>query len=382
MLFAFSNHPVSRGNNLFGEFFGELTRFLESEIEELNVVVMPDFFLDRLISLDCDVKTFSENLDNIAEKKGGSLDGIEQTEIRGGNAINTASALAALGVTVTPIVCTSEFGLQIIKFYFKPFSVNLSHIKILERLSITTALEFRTEREKANVMLRDVGALADFGPNDLDNEDFKAIENADYVCVFNWAGTRRLGTELAKSVFRHVRTRGKGKTYYDTADPSPNKEEIPKMVKTVLQSKYIDVLSVNENEAICYASKLSSEIEKLGKKFRFEESAKESARILASHLSARVDLHTTNFSATFTKKGETFVPAFKVPVLRATGAGDAWNAGNILGDAFGLSDYCRLALANAVAAYYISNPEGKHPTREQLIKFCEKMKLKKRSLTN
>ena len=95
----------------------------------------------------------------------------------------------------------------------------------------------------------------------------------------------------------------------------------------------MDILSVNENEAICYASQLSSEIEELKKRLRFEELAKESTRILASHLSARVDLHTTNFSATFTKKGETVVPAFKVPVLRATGAGDAWNAGNILGDA-------------------------------------------------
>jgi len=138
----------------------------------------------------------------------------------------------------------------------------------------------------------------------------------------------------------------------------------------------VDILSVNENEAICYASQLSSEIEELRKTLKFEELAKESARILASHLSARVDLHTTSFSATFTKKRETVVSAFKVPVLRTTGAGDAWNAGNILGDAHGLSDDSRLTLANAVAAYYISNPSGTHPARRQLIKFCEKLKRK------
>jgi ribokinase len=112
------------------------------------------------------------------------------------------------------------------------------------------------------------------------------------------------------------------------------------------------------------------------KSLSFEELAKESARILAKHLSARVDLHTTSFSATFTKKGETIIPAFKVPVRTVTGAGDAWNAGNILGDAYGLSDGCRLTLANAVAAYYISNPNKMHPTRRQLIKFCDKLKLK------
>ena len=361
---------------MLGNFLEEILKFLKSEIGEVNVVVMPDFFLDRLINLNYDVNEFSEILGNIAKRKGGSMDEIEQTELRGGNAINTASALAALGIKVTPIACTNKFGLQLIKFYLKPFRVNLSHIKILEKLSITTAMELKTENGKVNIMLRDVGALANFGPQHLSNDDFETIKNADYVCVFNWAGTRQFGTELAKTVFRHVKTKGKGKTYYDTADPIPNKEKIPQLVKNVLQGKHVDILSVNENEAVCYASQLSSEIEEFRERLRFEDLAKESARILASHLSARVDLHTTNFSATFTKKGETVVPAFKVSVLRATGAGDAWNAGNILGDAFGLSDGGRLALANAVAAYYISNPNGVHPTRKQLIKFCEKLKRK------
>jgi len=361
--------------SLLGNFLEEM-KFLKSEIEELNVVVMPDFFLDRLISLNYDVKDFSEILGNVAKRKGGSIDKVEQTELRGGNAINTASALATLDVKVTPIVCTSKFGLQLIKYYLKPLVANFSHIKIFEKLSITTAMELSTENGKVNIMLRDVGALANFGPRHLNNDDFEAIRNANYVCVFNWAGTRQFGTELAKTVFRHVKTSGKGKTYYDTADPIPNKGKIPELVKNVLQGKHVDILSANENEAICYASQLSSKIEERRKRLKFEELAKESARILASHLSARVDLHTTNFSATFTKKGETVVPAFKVPVLRATGAGDAWNAGNILGDAYRLSDGGRLALANAVAAYYISNPNGVHPTRKQLIKFCEKLKRK------
>jgi sugar/nucleoside kinase (ribokinase family) len=225
-------------------------------------------------------------------------------------------------------------------------------------------------------MLRDIGSLINFGPSNLDDDDFRVIDDAYYICVFNWAGTRRYGIELAKTVFHHVKTKGKSKTYYDTADPTPNKQKIPELVKNVLKGKDVDILSVNENEAICYASHLTRKIEKLGKGFSIEKLAKESARILATHLSSRIDLHTTSFSATFTRKDETFVSAFKVPVLRATGAGDSWNAGNILGDAYGLSDDCRLTLANAVAAYYISNREGMHPTRKQLIKFCERLKQK------
>jgi len=349
----------------------ELQRFLESEIQEINVVVMPDFFLDRLISLNCDVKNFCRMLGKVAKRNGGSIDGIEQIDLKGGNAINTASALTALDVKVTPIVCTNKLGSKLIRFYLKPRKVDLSHVKIFDNASITTAMELENEKGKVNVMLRDVGALADFRPQDLNDEDFEVIENADYVCVFNWAGTRHFGTELAETIFHRAKTAGKGKTYCDTADPTTNKEKIPKLMKNVLQSKHVDILSLNENEAICYASQLNDKIKKLTK---FDDLAKESARILASCLSARVDLHTASFSATFTKKGETIVPAFKVPVLRVTGAGDAWNAGNILGDAHGLSDEHRLSLANAVAAYYISNPKGEHPTRKKLVQFIERLR--------
>jgi sugar/nucleoside kinase (ribokinase family) len=351
----------------------ELQRFLKSEIQEINVVVMPDFFLDRLISVNCDVKNFYRMLGKVAKRKGGSIDGIKQVDLKGGNAVNTASALAALDVKATPIVCTNKLGLKLIKFYLNPRKLDLSHVKIFDNASITTAIELENEKGKVNVMLRDVGALADFGPHHLDNEDFEVIENADYVCVFNWAGTRHFGTELAENIFHLVKTAGKGKTYCDTADPTTNEEEIPKLMKKVLQSKHVDILSSNGNEAICFASQLNDKIEKLAKVSKFDDLAKESARILASRLSARIDLHTAGFSATFTKNGETIVPAFKVPVLRVTGAGDAWNAGNILGDAHGLSDEHRLALANTVAAYYISNPKGTHPTRKKLVQFIERL---------
>jgi len=350
----------------------ELQGFLESEVQEINVVVMPDFFLDRLISLNCDVKNFYRMIEKIAKRNGGSIDGIRQVDLKGGNAVNTASALAALDVKVTPIVCTSKLGSKLVRFYLNPRKVDLSHVKIFDNASITTAIELENEKGKVNVMLRDVGALADFGPHHLNNEDFETIENADYVCVFNWAGTRHFGTELAETIFRHVKTAGKGKTYCDTADPTTNKKKIPKLMK-VLQSNHVDILSLNDNEAICFASQLNDKIKKLAKTSKFDNLAKESARILASRLSARVDLHTATFSATFTKKGETIVPAFRVPVLRVTGAGDAWNAGNILGDAHGLSDDHRLALANAVAAYYISNPKGTHPTRKKLVQFIERL---------
>jgi sugar/nucleoside kinase (ribokinase family) len=260
----------------------------------------------------------------------------------------------------------------LIKFYLKKYRVNLSHIKIREKASITTALELKAENGKTNVMLRDLGALADFGPLDLTESDYAEIENADYVCLFNWAGTKNHGTPLAANVFHRKKAKGNGKTYYDTADPTPNRAKIPELMENVLKIELVDILSLNENEAISYASLFNEELSVRRAQRRFDELAMEAARVLAKHLSARIDLHTTVFSATFTKKREVVVPAFKIKALRATGAGDAWNAGNILGDGNALSDEGRLALANAVSAYYLSDPEGMHPTRRQLIKFIEK----------
>jgi sugar/nucleoside kinase (ribokinase family) len=345
--------------------------FLEEKQEKLDAVVMPDFFYDRLINLDCDTARFSSVIADVAGRKGGSVDGVAQMDLRGGNAVNTASALAALGVDVTPVVCTSKLGLQLMKFYLGKYSVDFSHVKIAEKASLTTALEFKTENGKANVMLRDVGSLANFGLSDLNERDYELIEHAGYVCLFNWAGTKTFGTQLAETVFRRVKTSGKGKTYYDTADPTSNKEKISELMRNVLEASCVDVLSVNENEAICYASMLNGEIRMNHEKQRLDELAVEAARVLAKHLPARIDLHTTVFSATFTKKKEVVVPAFKIQALRATGAGDAWDAGNILGDGNALSDECRLALANAVSAYYLSNVDGAHPTRRKLVKFVE-----------
>lgn len=347
----------------------ELQRFLEKNLKECKVVVMPDFFLDRLINLDWDAAEFSELVADVAKRKGGSIDGIPQTDLRGGNAVNVASALANLGVKVTPIVCTSEFGLQQIKYHFKNTPIDTSHIKTGGKASITTALEFKNQNEKTNVMLRDLGALADFGPANLDESDYALIEDADYVCLFNWAGTLKFGTALAQAVFDRAKQGGKGKTYYDTADPTPKAKAIAGLMDKVLKTDKVDILSLNENEAITYASLLDEGLREKKERLGFAELAMEAARVLAKRLPARIDLHTTVFSATLKGKHEVVVPTFKIKVLRATGAGDAWNAGNILGDHNGLSDECRLMLANAVSACYLSDAEGMHPTKEKLSMF-------------
>ncbi|UCE28485.1 MAG: carbohydrate kinase family protein [Candidatus Bathyarchaeota archaeon] len=334
------------------------------------MVVLPDFFLDCLVTYEGDVKRLCRAIIKVAKHKGGGLHGIKQTISRGGNAANTAAALAALGAKVHPIIETSSLGLQLLEFYLKPLKVDLSHVKTCSGVALTTALELIHQGERVNVMMSDPGSLTEFGPADFTSRDIQLLREADYVCVFNWAATRRWGTKLAENAFNIAKKEGKGKTYYDTSDPSSKKENIPELVKRVLSSDVVDIFSVNENEAFCYASQLSKEANSNRTAEKPGEMAKESARILATKLSARIDLHTTDFAGSFTNQNEVIVPTFEVPVLRVTGAGDAWNAGNIFGDAIGLPDSQRLTLANAVAAHYISSPTAEHPTWPKLSEFC------------
>ncbi len=342
--------------------------------KEFNVVVMPDFFFDRFVQYDKDFSQFSKEASRVVRRKGGSIDNVRQVNSRGGNAANTAGALATLGVLVYPIIETDAFGATLLKQSLKPLRVNLTHVKANGKASITTALEFRQNNSKANLMLRDTGSLANFGPKNLTSEDYQLLTTADMVCVFNWAGTRQYGTDLAETVFRHVKTKGRGKTYYDTADPTPNKEKIRTLIKRVLLKDLVDILSLNENEAIQYATYISpKQVANLRKKQeKLEKLALKCAIILAEHLSSRIDLHTTAYSATLSKnKKPQIEPSFEIKVLRATGAGDAWNAGNIYADQQGFSDNARLTFANAVAAYYVSSPNATHPTLSQLKNFLK-----------
>jgi sugar/nucleoside kinase (ribokinase family) len=147
-----------------------------------------------------------------------------------------------------------ELGLQQIKLFLGQYGIDCSHVKNNDKTSVTTALEFQIGKEKRNVMLRELGGLSDFGPSDLSESDYELIEDADYVCLFNWAGTRKFGTELAEIVFSRTKMRGKGKTYFDTADPTPNRTQIPELMENVLKKQIVDILSLNENEAVSYGN--------------------------------------------------------------------------------------------------------------------------------
>jgi len=339
-----------------------LKRRLIESLEDLNsnefdVVVLPHFCIDSSLKYKGG-GSFIDNFEKIQRQGGGNIE-VQQNLHIGGKAANCASALLSLGIRTHLIAKTDQLGYIFLEHLLGIEGVDLSHVKRNGDMAITTAIEL----DGANVMLSDPGSASQFGPECLTDDDEKLIGRSDIISISDW-GLNEKGTELAEYVFGIVRSEGDGKTFFDPGDPSPKglkkSEEIEWIVGRVLSKGLIDVLGMNEDEAIAYGGDggLSSSIDRLREM-------------------SRVDLHTKDYARSYLKESKTGnIPAFDVRPMRLTGAGDAWNAGDILGEVMGISDDLRLLLANAVAAYYISDPDGRHPEREDLIEFLQEQTLK------
>ena len=64
-----------------------------------------------------------------------------------------------------------------------------------------------------------------------------------------------------------------------------------------------------------------------------------------------------------------FVKSFQVQPKFVTGAGDVWDAANLLGYLARLKPIERLLFANAAASLYVGNPHGIPPTMDQVLSF-------------
>lgn len=333
-----------------------------------EVVLMPDFFLDHFASYEGSLNSFKGRISDIASRGGGSLPNVRQMILRGGNAANTASALASLGGFPHLVVRTDSLGLLLLKYFLGGKGVDLSYVKTDGGMALTTALELRHGGRLVNIMLGDPASVRDFGFEQLNGKVLKLIGKADYVCVFNWNQNLK-GTTLAEKVFRFSRKHGHARNYLDTGDPSVKVDEIPKLMRRVLLKSLVDVFSLNENEAIWFASYFDRRILRR-RKTGF--TSLQAAKLLQEKLGARIDLHTPSFSATF-QEGESHVaPNLRLKGFRATGAGDAWNAANIQGEALKLTPILRLLFANVVAAYYVASRKGDHATVKDVLQLLRR----------
>jgi sugar/nucleoside kinase (ribokinase family) len=324
------------------------------ETKKLHVVCTPSFYLDHFVQV-ADLGTFCDQLRTKYAAGGGNVPGFVQSVLSGGGAVNTAIALSRLGLSSHFIGRTSEFGRHVLKFFAQNSGMDISHVKSDGRLGQTLAIEIGDR--KTNVMLNDVGSNYDFTFDSLRDTDLELIESSQLVAVHDWGTNVVGGTDLAVKTFDYAKQYNV-KTYFDSADPSPRVYELPELFERVIAHKNLDVLSMNQNE--------------LGQ--HVGEATIERAIAFKRRVTSRIDYHTPWYTASI-DDNVTFFPVFDVELHRSTGAGDAWNAGNICGELLGLSPALRLCLANAVAGYYVSSKRAAHPTVDDVIAFVKAKQL-------
>ncbi len=316
------------------------------------VVVLNDFFLDRIISVS-DIGNF---YNQIMEKInfGGSIRGIPQKDLKGGNATNVAYALARLGCPVSLITITDKAGSVLLKETFSKFKKASLYV-IDGKPGRTTALEFQNGNNIVNIMLSDLGGNENFGPEKIGKKEQEALGKASAVIVANWASNKK-GTELAKFVFEKSKN---AIHLLDPADIQTRAKEFKEALGKIGSS--LDSLCINENECNTLLAQHG-----LGKISGTEET-KKLVMELARKSSISIDLHTADGSYWTDGKEVKFAKSFPVDPVLVTGAGDVWDSANIVGYLAKLDSTERLLFANAAAALYITSKDGIPPTMDEAL---------------
>ncbi|HLE35148.1 MAG TPA: PfkB family carbohydrate kinase, partial [Nitrososphaerales archaeon] len=256
---------------------------LQNRIKSLKpVVVMPDFFIDRIVRLN-DLDSLLDAANAKIESGGGSIRGIEQTEMKGGNAVNVAYALAKLGAKTSLITIADSYGSVILKNAFLPLN-NSRLIVTNGTQGYTVSLEVAKNKGKANVMISDVGDTGNFGSNKLGKRELSLIRGASAVMITNWASNMK-GTELALKAFKNARK--DALCFLDPADISTRKEDFKNSLMKL--ADHLDILSINENE--CRLLLQSFALGVLPMNYSNEDVG-DAAKKLAEKLSITVDVHT------------------------------------------------------------------------------------------
>jgi ribokinase len=317
-----------------------------------QVVVLNDFFLDRIISVSDTGGFYSQIMEKI--NFGGSIRGIPQKDLKGGNATNVAYALARLGCPVSLITVSDKTGSALLKETFSKFK-NASLYVIDGKPGRTTALEFQNENNIVNIMLSDLGGNENFGPEKLGKKEQEILSKASAVIVTNWASNKK-GTELTKFAFE----KSKGAIHLlDPADIQTRAKEFKETLEKI--GPDLDSLCINENECNTLLAQHG-----LGKISSPEETTKLVTE-LAKKSSISIDLHTTAGSYWTDGNEVEFTKSFSVNPILVTGAGDVWDAANIVGYLVKLDPSERLLFANAAATLYITSKDGTPPAMDEVL---------------
>jgi ribokinase len=331
------------------------------------IVVMPDFFVDRVIKLRSREELFN-SINDKARFGGGSIRGIPTTDIKGGNAANVAYCLSKLGVKVTLFTVADDIGAAILRQSFSRFRDSVNLLITSGRHGSTTAFELPNESGvRVNVMISDVGDNSDFGPDRVNSpEHLNYLKASDAVVVVNW-GSNLKGTQLAEHVFKNS---PKSLHFIDPADIETRKQDFRDSLTYI--AELTDVLSINENEYNSLAQVVGLEhLELTGE--NIVDDVKNAAKQLAEKIGISVDLHTRKGAAWSNGRETSFVRAIKVDVRTLTGAGDTWDSADIIGYLAGLNATERLTFSNATVSLYLRSQTAEPPTNSEVFELLERI---------
>ena len=331
------------------------------------IVVMPDFFVDRVIKLGSKEEFFN-SINDKARLGGGSIRGVPTADIKGGNAANVAYCLAKLGARVALFTMADDIGAAILRQTFSRFGEHVNLLVTTGRHGSTTAFELLNERDvRVNIMISDVGDNSKFGPDMVNSSDhLNYLKNSDAAVVVNW-GSNLKGTQLAEHAFKNS---PKSLHFIDPADIETRKEDFRDSLKYI--AEFTDVLSMNESEYNSLAEVAGLEHLELTSE-DIVDHTKNAVRQLAEKIGISVDLHTRKGAAWSNGKETGFVRAIKVDVRTLTGAGDSWDSADILGYLAGLNATERLTFANATVSLYLRSQTSEPPTNNEVFELLERI---------
>ncbi|MDQ3835689.1 MAG: carbohydrate kinase family protein, partial [Thermoproteota archaeon] len=305
-------------------------------------------------------------LNEKAKVGGGSIRGIPTTDVKGGNAVNVAYCLAKLGAKVALFTIADELGATMIRQAFSQFGDKVTLRIANGRTGRTTSFEFPYEETPVNVMVSDVGDNQSFGSDRISSEeDRKILKNADGVMILNWATNLR-GNELTEYSFKNSPS---AFHFLDPADMETRKHDFRDSL--VKLASFTDCLSINENECDSLTDSLGfGRI--LGSVYTADD-VKRVARRISESVGISIDLHTKIGAAWSNGKESAFAHSIKVDAKRLTGAGDVWDAADIVGYLTGLHPQERLLFANCCASLYIRDLNGEPPSMNKAFEMIERV---------
>ena len=310
----------------------------------IKSTTLADVFIDRIVKVP-DLDKLVTDVKAKSAVGGGSIRGIKQIEIVGGNATNIAYALVKFGSETELFAIGDEFTRRLLDLRFQEFD-NIKINMLKGKPGFTVALETNHNND-SKIMISDVGGIEKFNGIDITTNYLKIIEESDIVIISNWASNLD-GNQLVNEIFSAAKDSIK---LLDFADLSTSTNRLQELMDNIENNKIIDVISLNENECQILGKFLG--LKNVSAEYTINE-IKTMALDISSILGTIIDIHTPIGSCSASDGDVQFVESFPVKLIILTGAGDVWNAINILGLKKGLSTINRLNLANASAASYIS----------------------------